>query len=319
MNWKLKAWAHIAFSHMPFGEYLNYLSQRWVTHTLPLDDSAFQFYLSTGLRHIDFLRKHWGGRIEDAIFYEFGAGWHLLTPLAFYSLGVGKQIVVDVQKRLRIELVNSTIETLQRLPAGPHLVRRPSRLLERKDEVVANLREYYGIDYRAPFDARKTCLVTGSVDCITSTVTLEHISPVDIEAILQECYRILKDDGLISFCIDYQDHYAFFDRHISSYNFYRYSEKVWRIFSPPSHYQNRLTHKDYLRIFQATGFVVLEERRREGTLADLQRLKKLPLNERFRSYTLEELAVRGGDFVLRKSRAESDPDRVERPYAASAD
>src|SRR5205823_13839725 len=93
---------------------------------------------------------------------------------------------------------------------------------------ITELEEIYGIDYRAPCDAKKTGLPSLSVDYITSTSTLEHIPPEAIRLILRECYRVLRDRGVISLLIDYNDHYTYSDHKISVYNFLRYSDWVWR-------------------------------------------------------------------------------------------
>src|SRR5438067_829197 len=124
----------------------------------------------------------------------------------------------------------------------------------------------------------------GSVDCITSTNTLEHIPPDDLAAILRECYRILAPSGLVSLDIDYQDHYSFFDPRITAYNFLRYSARTWSFFSPSLHYQNRLRHPDYLELVKAAGFKIIEEKRTDGTAEDLAAVQQMPLDQRFRGY-----------------------------------
>lgn len=163
------------------------------------------------------------------------------------------------------------------------------------------------IDYRTPCNARTTGLDLGSIDCITSTNTLEHIPPQDIHAILRECYRLLRDDGFMSFRIDYQDHYSYFDSSISVYNFLQYSNKAWRFFSPALQYQNRLRHKDYLELFQSVGFEIIEERRKDGTAVDLEIIKQLRLDKRFREYSLQELAIRNSLIILRKPSTDDRP------------
>jgi hypothetical protein len=104
----------------------------------------------------------------------------------------------------------------------------------------------------------------------------------------------------MSLFIDYKDHYSYFDHGISTYNFLQYSDRKWRFFNPPLHYQNRLRHGDYLRLFQQAGFEILDERRTDGTAADLENIERLSLDKRFRAYSLSELAVKGSQFVLRK-------------------
>src|SRR5439155_13415093 len=146
------------------------------------------------------------------------------------------------------------------------------------------LAERFGINYRAPGDARQTGLPARSLDCVTSSNTLEHIPRDDIRAILRECHRCLRDDGVMSFLIDYQDHYSYFDKKISGLNFLQYSDRTWMLYNPSLHYQNRLRHKDYLALFAETGWEVIEEHRHPIAAEDLGALGKLRVDTRFAGY-----------------------------------
>jgi SAM-dependent methyltransferase len=303
MNWKYKALLQLAFSNIPHGEHFAYFFQRYVTRSLPATAASFRSSVSYARRHIDVIQQYYHRPLGKATFYEFGAGWDIRGPLAFYAFGVERQILVDIRKLLRIWLVNDSIEKYQRVALNLVLPRKPARYIDsRRSSFVAFLKEYYGIDYRAPCDARHTGIEAGSIDCITSTSTLEHIPLQDIRAILRECHRLLQNDGVMSSLINYGDHYSYFDKGISRYNFLQYSDKAWRFFSPRLHYQNRLRHTDYLNLFRGIGFEIVEENLKEGTDADLKTVEQIPLAKRFRKYSIPELAVRSAYIVVRKSR-----------------
>ena len=281
MSWRHKALLQLALSHFPLGERLNYFFQRFVTRSLPTTTAKFTEIVSIAKEHIDIVRQYYGRPLGEATFYEFGAGWDMIVPLALYSFGVERQIVVDIRKLLR-----PTIMKCQRIPLDGATLRKPSKYIDDGQyDLPALLKKNYGLEYRAPCDARHTGLKAGSIDCITSTNTLEHIPVRDIQAILQECHYLLQDDGLMSFRIDYQDHYSYFDKDISVYNFLQYSDKAWMLFSPKLHYQNRLRHRDYLKLLESAGFEILEERRKDGTNADLETIERLPLDKRFSGYS----------------------------------
>jgi Methyltransferase domain len=303
MNWKYKALLHLAFSNIPLGERLNYFFQRYITKSLPANDASFVNAVSYAKERIDALQRYYSRPLSKATFYEFGAGWDMIVPLTFYAFGVERQILVDIRKLLKIELVNDTIEKFQRIAFDFAFPRKPCRYIDGgRSDVLALLKEYYGIDYRAPYDARHTGFKGGSIDCITSTTTLQLIPPQDIRAILGECHRILGDDGLMSSLIEYLDIYSAFDSRISGYNFLQYSDAAWKFFNPASHSQNRLRHRDYLELFREAGFEVVEEKVEEGTAADLKAIAQLPLAKRFRGYSLPELAVRRARIIVRKQK-----------------
>jgi SAM-dependent methyltransferase len=302
MDWRYKAIVQNVLSHLPSGQRANYLLQRRLTKSFPIAEATFRDLVTWCEPHIKAIRRHHAAPLSQLRFYEFGAGYHLIGPLTFYALGVDQQLAVDLNRLTRPELINDTIVKFCDLPVelGLELVRKPSQLVDEKNPSLS-LKELYGIEYRAPCDARATGLPSNSIDCVTSTSTLEHISPADIRAILWECHRLLKPDGMMTMAIDYQDHYSFFDKNISGYNFLRYSDSKWEMFSPSLHFQNRLRHPDYVALFESCGFQIIEEKRSEGTAADVDTIKRLPLNEKFAAYELNDLVVRGGFFALSKA------------------
>lgn len=266
---------------------------------LPVNDAKFASIVTSAKEHIDIVTEYCNLPLKDITFYEFGAGWDLTIPLAFCAYGVEHQILVDIRNLLRCELVNDTIKKFQQNAIDWELPRRIDMFLP-KDTFLSSLEKYYHIRYLAPCDARNTGLKTGSIDVITSTNTLEHISTHDIRKILLECHRLLCNDGLMSFFIDYKDHYSYFDQNISTYNFLQYSDRTWMFFNPSLHYQNRLRHGDYLHLFRQAGFEILDERRTDGTAADLEIIERLSLDKRFESYTTADLAVRSSHIILKK-------------------
>jgi SAM-dependent methyltransferase len=301
MNWRCKALVQLTLSAIPGGEHLNYFFQTHVTKTLPNSDAGFADQVSYAKKHIEAIQRHYDRSLEEAKFYEFGAGWDMTIALAFYGFGVERQILIDIRNLLRPTLVNETIEKYSRMPEDRDLLRKPNRCLDsRYGTFPVLLKNYYGIDYRAPCDPRYTGLESGSIDCITSTSTLEHIPLKDLKAVLIECYRLLRGGGVTSFVIDYADHYSYFDKKITGYNYLQYSDTRWALFNPALHYQNRLRHPDYVDLLQESGFEIVEEQRYGGRAADLEVIEKLSLAKRFTAYCLKDLAVGSALLVARK-------------------
>jgi|SRR5579871_957979 len=299
MNWKVKALGQSALSLLPGASKLNYWGQRFITRAHSDIGSVVENRLEKARWFKHQFDQHHGGVLSEGQFYEFGAGWNLTGPLALFCLGVKRQIVVDVTRCARLELVNQAIKELNRY--NGYIPRRPGKTLRSLSE----LDRRFGIDYRAPADARNTALPADSVDCITNTFTLEHIPPADVRAILRECRRILKPGGALLSMIDYQDHYSFRDPQISVYNFLQYSARKWRWFNSSLHYQNRLRHCQYRQMFFKAGFETLSEELREPSPLDLERLRSMRLSAEFQRFSLDDLRVLGSQMVCRKP-AQSD-------------
>jgi predicted SAM-dependent methyltransferase len=302
MYWQGKAALMQVFSVSPWGNKLHYLAQTRVTRSLPSPDEKFAEGFDRATKHVEAVTRCWHGGVDRAQFYEFGAGWDLAIPLSLYVYGVRTQVLVDIRRLVRIELVNETIRKLQRIAREGKAIRIPEPFLEHSehDRSADLLRNVYGLEYLAPCDARMTGLKSGSIDVITSTNTLEHIPAADIKLILKECRRLLRADGLMSFIVDYQDHYSYCDSRITAYNFLKYSDSKWRLYNPAFHYQNRLRHKDYLTLFREAGFHVIEEQVIPPSADDLAHLRQASISRRFiENYSIPELGVRSAQIVLR--------------------
>jgi hypothetical protein len=294
MRWQCKVAVQKTLSLIPGagGERANYLLQRRVSKKLPADDDQFFLHFDESVRHVRVFNEH-GARRHDRIrAYEFGAGWDLVGPLSLWALGVSQQVIVDIDAHVRFGLVNHSIAQLLRHHTA--LEDRAGRSLRRPDpspvRSPADLHERFGIDYRAPCDARATGLEPNSFDLILSTFTLEHIPPDDIVAILRESARLLADRGVVSCSIDMNDHYAFDDPRISVYNFLRYSDRRWRLVNSALHYQNRLRARDYRDLFADAGLFVLDEDLDTPAAEQREQLRQLPLAPRFaREYLVDEL------------------------------
>jgi SAM-dependent methyltransferase len=302
MRWLAKVAVQRGLGVLPQGEPLNYLFQRHVTRSLPAGESVFRRKFGRALQHLRAYEEHGPGTPrEDAVFYEFGAGWDLAVALSFAALGVGRQVLVDIRPSARAELANDSLAAFERLwdeleqEAGREL-----RPLGAPVSRVSELEERLGISYLAPRDARATGLPAESVDFVSSTDVCEHVPADDLAAIFRECHRLLRPGGAFSCRIDLQDHYSYFDRSLSPYNFLRFSDRTWRLVNSPLQYQNRLRAPDYLRLVREAGFELVDARPSGPTEDGLTRLRALPLAPRFSSYTLEETGVTVLSLVARR-------------------
>ncbi len=194
--------------------------------------------------HKEYLKKY---RTTKRVF-EFGAGKSLAQNL-FLSDIVNNQVVVDLNPMIDFELLNNVRNRISNI-----VTLKSDKKINSFDDLAL-----FGIEYRAPYDATKTDFEDKTLDACISTNTLEHIPKESITSIFDELYRTLKDDGIVSARIDYSDHYAHTDKTISLFNYLKFDENTWKRYNHNCHYQNRLRHYDYVKIFNKCGFVVIEE------------------------------------------------------------
>lgn len=257
MRWVLKAAAKKALSWAPAGRAIDFLIQSKITKTLPVSDETILSSVRFAAMHIDQIRKHGSTPIQRAKFLEFGIGWDLVGPLAFYVMGVRDQTLCDISHNLRLSLINHSLATFYRLAdritkiTGTEAIGLP-RSISRESEITTLGMRYVVGDLTKLFPA------PAQFDYITSISVLEHVPAADLPRVVTRCHGLLKPAGLVSFVIDMRDHYVDFDESISAHNFLRYSDRVWNLFfNSTLHHQNRLRFTDYLQLLKEADFEIL--------------------------------------------------------------
>jgi SAM-dependent methyltransferase len=303
MDWRLKALLHWMFS-LPGGDRLAYVAQRRITGRVRTSPESLRPSVEYATRYVASALPLVGRRVDSWTCFEFGAGRELAVPLTLAALGVPRQVLVDLTAQVRLDLVNGVIEALPALlPDGRRLP-----ILDPGGSVREQLARC-GIDYRAPADAARTDLPDGSVDLITSTSTLEHIPRNALVRILAECRRILAASGVMVSHVACDDHYAQADGSITRLNFLKYSDRTWRWWNPPHHYQNRLRYSDYLEIMRDSGFQVVCAEPRNATADELRGFRTAWQPHRgFARYSDEDMTATHGYFVARRTPGNRMPD-----------
>lgn len=293
MKWQIKALLQNFLSRVPAGEIINFLLTR-IARQLPMSDALLTEKIRLAKVHLDTVTKYFSpSELGKLRFHEFGAGWELVIPIAYYFLGVRQQTISDVSSLVRINLVNDSLRR-----AAVHITQaHPVKSIKS----VAELEQNLGIKYIAPLPALNNTLPSASFDVITNTDTLEHVRVEELQPIINNCFRLLTPGGLMSSIIDFRDHFFYFDASISPYNFLTYSQSTWNKYNSPIHFQNRLRLVDYLTAFTSSGFEILNVDSPPVTSRDRQWLATLPINQEFKSrYNSEEMAIQGAHIICRK-------------------
>ena len=301
MNFRVKCVLKTLIGIAPCSDKLDYLAQKYLSKSMPPKYKALDKKYKQMLKHHEVYQKYGAAVSDKAVLYEIGCGWHLAMAFGFSTLGYRKIIALDVSEHIKPEVINKTIRYI----SENHMSNLQPHFVNQKN-LRDILRDIYRIELKVPCDSSKTGLEDSAVDFIYSHNVFEHIPPNLIPRIMDECYRVLKDDGIISFAIDYSDHYTTIDKSITPYNFLQYSDKKWKKYNPPLHYVNRLRHSDFVRIFSQTGFEIVEVNvNRPQNWKDM--MGKLSFANQFKEkYTMEELSITSARFVLKKNIKVSD-------------
>jgi hypothetical protein len=266
MRWKTKAALQNAVSLLPSRP--SYATYYWLQrHFGGLRQLNPVSRLAAGIATWKQLQQR-GGDPRGKTFLEVGTGRVPMTPLAYWLMGAGSVITIDLNPYLRPELLREGLAYMQAHADeieelfGPLLV--PERLAallqfeqpggDRLDALLA----LCAIRYIAPGDAARTGLDADSVDFHTSFNVFEHIPPPVLHDILVEGRRIVRGQGMFVHRIDYSDHFSHADARISPVNFLQYSDARWARYAGNRYmYMNRLRHDDYLALFRETGLHML--------------------------------------------------------------
>lgn len=266
MDWRLKALVFRALD-LPGGAAAHYFLQRRVTKNWPRRAVTLDALKDIARRVLADYARH-NGSIPASVL-EIGAGRDLAVPLSLHELGVAKIIASDVNRLARLDLVNH---------AAAHL------LAERTAFAAWGDLDRFGVHYRAP---HRISTDGKQVDCSCSNEVLEHVPPNQLVDLLAGLRAVTT--GITTHSIDYSDHYARSDLRVSRLNFLRYSDREWQPFNSGMQYVSRLRHSDYLRLFRAAGFTILEESSVLGEPPD-----DFVVADKFRHYAPADLyAVKG--------------------------
>lgn len=298
MNFKYKCLLQRFFSNIPKGETLNYYFQKNVTKSLPPNNAEFLEKVKQGFDHYENYKDYNKLIQKNNRYYEFGAGWTLTIPLTMSFLDF-RVFCVDIRKLIIPTLINDSLNKFQ-LNKNELPFKLETEFVVNNKNVLNHLIDNCKLNYFAPKDARETGFDDNYFDFISSSVTFEHIPKNDILLILKECHRILNKGGILSMTIDYQDHWSYSDKKISIYNYLKYSSSVWKKYNPSLHYQNRMRHSDYLNLISQLDFKIVKEVLIQPSETDKRTLGNLEIDEEFKNYSFDDLAIRGSEIVLIK-------------------
>jgi SAM-dependent methyltransferase len=277
INWRLKSLIYWFLYFIFFKKILFFIQKKITKRAF----SSIGVMLYAYKLHFNSLKKYKSKKI-----LEFGAGKSLEQNI-YLSIKFNNRInqtVIDIDKMIDFNLLNFAKNQLQKK------IKLSPKLKDIKN--LKDLQNFLNIKYYAPINIIDLN-EKKKFDAIISTNVIEHISKKHFEIILEKFRKIVKKYGILSFVIDYSDHYSHTDKNISSTNFLKYSELEFKKYNTPLLFQNRLRHYDYIDIFKNKKFKILKIVK--GPKGDIQNT----VSDEFKK-NHQDLFVTWGYFLLKK-------------------
>ena len=224
-------------------------------------------------------------KIDNPIIMEIGPGDSLFSMIYSRKYSNEKFYFLDVSDFASKDL-NLYFKLQKKLDNENYFPKKIKRQIQSFDDLLKNYNAKYlisGLD-----SLRK--IENNSIDYIFSHSVIEHIRKYEINTLIEEMYRILKPNGVISHNINYKDHLG------ESLNNLRFSEQIWEsnLFAKSGFYTNRLPALEIHRLFKNRGFKLINENFGKWEKLPIKRNK---INKIFNKFSDEELAIPTSSFL----------------------
>jgi SAM-dependent methyltransferase len=235
------------------------------------------YYVERVKRMLRLQRQH--GIVEDGDrIMELGTGWlhwEALTLRLFYDI---KAVLFDVWDNRQLGGLKNYVGQL-----GPMLnegfdlsasdLKRAQSLVAAilKVESFDELYKLLDFEYMVQSSGSLAEFQPESFQLVVSGGVLEHVNRAALPTLISEMRRILKPGGWAVHSIDTADHLEHYDRKVSPKMYLSFSEWTWRLLCENDvQYINRVQRGEWLALFMANGFELIEE---DARRVDISRLK----------------------------------------------
>ena len=235
---------------------------------------------------------------------EIGTGWvhwEAITARLFFDI---EAVLFDVWDNRQLGGLKNYVGQLS-IALGAADFGLSSAELKRAQSLIqaivkvksfGELYKLLGFEYVVESSGSLSQLPSNSFDLVVSAGVLEHIPREDVTSLLAEMRRVLVPSGWSLHNINTQDHLADFDPKVSRKMYLTFSDRTWRtFFENRILYINRLQRSEWLQLFTAAGFELVED---GSWYRDLGQLK---LAERFRGMDKHDLECGAARLVHKKS------------------
>jgi SAM-dependent methyltransferase len=301
MRWQLKARLQNAVAALPFASDAVYYAIQRTAGGLRRGRNHPVERFAAAVRMAEWIESA-GSNIPGKRFVEVGTGHMVNLPTAFWLLGAGETITVDLNRYLSEKLVkesNQYVRENEQLILNLFGDRSASRTFkDRFAQLVVfrggldDLLAMMNVRYFSPSDARALPIGDNSIDFHVSNTVLEHIAPDSLSEILAEAKRVLRRGGLLVHHIDPSDHFSHSDDSIAAINFLKFSEGDWRRWAGNRFmYHNRLRARDFISLFEGAGARILRSEKHVDERSLMELKNGFALAKEFESVPPDDLAT----------------------------
>jgi SAM-dependent methyltransferase len=244
---------------------------------------------------------------QNGLVLDVGSGWFHHDAFLLWLAGDYKIVLFDIRENSRLAYIKNYIQTLLNNldhlseELGFNKSKTKSGLLQILE--MKTKQEVYVFCNFTPCistAALESSFKESSFDFMISNCVLNHIPPETLTAELKLLRKLLKPDGFMYYLIGHDDHWSFHDTSANVFNYYRYSDRYYKIFFENKfEFQNRFVKSEWDEIFKKCGLKIADYSpyiTAESTLA----IKNLNLDKRFSKYSREELSAIWSFYLLKK-------------------
>ena len=301
MRWQLKARLQNAVAALPFASNAVYYTIQRTVGGLRRGCNHPVERFAAAVRMVEWIESV-GNDITGKRFVEIGTGHMVNLPTAFWLLGAGETITVDLNRYLSEKLVKESNQYVRENEQSMLNVfgdRSASRTFQDR---FAQLKAFRGglddllammnVRYFSPSDARALPIGDKSADFHVSNTVLEHIAAGVLSEILAEAKRVLRRGGLLVHHIDPSDHFSHSDDSIAAINFLKFSDGEWRRLAGNRFmYHNRLRARDFVSLFEGAGARILRSEKQVDERSLMVLHNGFAVAKEFASVLPDELAT----------------------------
>jgi SAM-dependent methyltransferase len=249
------------------------------------------YYIDRLKRMLRLAKEHGIVRDGDRIL-ELGTGWlhwEALTLRLFYDI---EAVLYDVWDNRQLGGLKNYVQQLSTrlntdFALSPGELKRAQSLIAAilKVESFSQLYDLLGFQYVVESSGSLAQFADRSFDLVVSAGVLEHVKREALPILVEETRRVLKPGGWAVHSIDTSDHLSHYDGSVSKKKYLSFSEATWkRLCENEVQYINRVQRSDWLKLFRASGFELIEEENRRVDIAALK------VAENYRSFDPSDLA-----------------------------